>query len=230
MGNRREARARLELGINNDQGKEGTEKCERLTVKSKRFMCNTRLNNFLEGFILIDILFLLTEIIFVTSYLFRDIFILRLISMAGSTGYIIGGLAIGYEVPGIRLIIVFNGISIIINSIQCLRIIIEKRPILLPDDLKKIYNALFYKMTTKEFMRVYQFSFKKKYKKGETLTIQDQPVKELIAINKGNVDIVKNGLIIRNLGEDFFIGEMSFLSHGLATAWGVTNSEKVSRY
>lgn len=145
----------------------------------------------------------------------------------GCTGYVIGGIFLGYRSPGMLPLILFNLISILINVIQCLRIILEKRSVFLPNELRNLYNTVFQKMTTKEFMKIYQLSYSRVYKQGDILTIQGKPVSELIVIKKGCVQILKDDLIFKKLGEGYFIGEMSYLTKSPASATVIVADEDV---
>ena len=80
-------------------------------------------------------------------------------------------------------------------------------------------------MTPKEFMLFYMLSKIKNLEQGIHLTEQNKPVKELIIILEGTVNIIKNDNIVKTLGSDFFIGEMSFLSNDNASATTVTNNK-----
>ena len=80
-------------------------------------------------------------------------------------------------------------------------------------------------MTPKEFMLFYMLSKIKNLEQGIHLTEQNKPVKELIIILEGTVNIIKNDSIVNTLGSNFFIGEMSFLSDDNASATTVTNNK-----
>lgn len=174
---------------------------------------------------MVDLMFALAEILLVISYLFRDILFLRIVTNLGLLGYIAGGLIAGLSASGMTALVVFNILGFVINSYQIVRIFLDRQPILLPDDLKKMYYAVFHHFTPTEFLKLYRLAEVRQLVRGEQLTRQDQPVPELMLIKSGQVSIVINDKEITTIGPDFFVGEMSFLTGDLATATVVVLSE-----
>jgi hypothetical protein len=176
---------------------------------------------------MVDLIFTFCEIMIVISYLFQNVLILRIVTIIGMSGHVLGALMAGYDTQGMKAIIFFSIINVAINLIQSVRLIISKIPVLLPADLKSIYKNNFYMMTTNEFMHLANFSTKKTYQKNEIITTQDEPVPELILITKGLVKIIKNGTTVTTLGPGFFIGEMSFLTGSFASATVMVETDEV---
>ncbi len=182
---------------------------------------------------MVDIIFAISEVIFVVSYLCRSMLLLRLITMLGSTGYITGSILAGYDAPGMGVLIVFNIVIILVNLVQAYFIIIERLPGMVPENLKEIYKKCFQSLTVNEFLKLMKLSKIIKSKAGRFLTTAGQPVPEIILIKTGSVKIFKNNICVTELPEGFFIGEMSFLTGEPANATvevAIDNTESVHWY
>lgn len=170
---------------------------------------------------LVDLIFALAEIFIVVSCIFRDMLILRVLIVTGMLGYLVGAITAGYHEPGMRALIVFSAMTVIINLFQIIRLITDRIPILVPDEVKDIYLSMFATIVTRDFLELYKLSEKKHYVAGDIIAKEDQPVTALIAINKGSVSINKKGKTITTLGPGYFVGEISALTGGTATATAV---------
>lgn len=179
------------------------------------------------GKLMIDLMFFICGILLVGSYLFRDLLILRLITMVAMVFNTAGGILMGIHAPGMKSLIFFSAIIFFVNAYRSTKIILGRMPVFLPDEIKDVYMKNFNMMTTNEFLRIYKFALIKKFKKGEQLTTEDQPVKSLMLIKNGRVNIIKNGQSIERVDSHFFIGEMSFLSGELATATVEVESDEI---
>lgn len=167
---------------------------------------------------MVDLIIIISEILIVVSYLFSNVLILRGLTVFSMLGYIIGGLIAGYNAPGMKALIFFSALAMFINIYKCIVLIIERHPILLPDHLKQIYKDNFSVMTPREFYKIFTFSHIEQYKQSDILARQDEPINELCLILKGKIRILKNNQIKTTLFPGFFIGEMSFMTGGFATA------------
>ena len=105
---------------------------------------------------MVDLIFALSEFILIISYLFRDILFLRITTLFGLAGFIIGSLAAGYHSPGMRALLFFNGLGICINLYQIAIILFERTAIILPDDLKNTYADAFNMISALEFMKLFK--------------------------------------------------------------------------
>jgi len=139
----------------------------------------------------------------------------------------IGGFLVGFQEPGMTPLICFSAISFLINGFQTIKLVLNKRAISLPDDMKELYLTNFKMMTTQAFLKFYKMSFSETLKKNDQLTIQNQPVENLMLIKSGHVKVIKDEQCVTTMGANFFIGEMSFLSGELATATVVVESDQV---
>lgn len=76
---------------------------------------------------MVDVIFSIAECILVISYLYRDILSLRVITIIGCSGFVIGALIAGYHSPGMKALIAFNAMTIFVNLVQLYFIIIENK-------------------------------------------------------------------------------------------------------
>ena len=111
----------------------------------------------------------------------------------------------------------WNIVFIIVNVTMAIRILNERRPVPIPDDLKDLYENIFFRKTSKEFL-----SF---WGRGEVVTIDnDYLIREgekqdkLILILFGKCKVVKNEKEVATLGRESFVAEMSYLTGDPASA------------
>jgi len=174
---------------------------------------------------LIDLFFSLAELFIVIAYIFSDMLLLRIITVLGMATYIVGAVLAGYSAPGMKALIVFSALALCVNLVQIYKIVIDKLTIILPEDIRDLYQQMFPSFTTTEFGKIYRLATKKKFKKGQSITILNQSVSDLIAIKSGNVSITQDDQTIAQIGPGFFVGEMSFLTGKGATATTKANTD-----
>jgi hypothetical protein len=165
-----------------------------------------------------DILFAIAAIVVTISFMFRDLLLLRILSMVAAILYIIGAAMAGFSAQGMKPVIIFSCLNLLINGFQSITLILERVPITLPEEIKDTYSQCFRMMTTSEFGKLYGWASLKHAVKGEHLTTQNEQIPDLILIRQGLASIMKDGRVVSTLGSGFFIGEMSFLTGGLANA------------
>lgn len=167
---------------------------------------------------IVDLMFMLAEIAIVTSFLFRDILFLRIATNVGLVAYIAGALFAGLNVAGMKVLIFSNLLGLAINTYQIFQVVSERKPVLLPDELRSVYHHIFQSLTPAEFMKLYRLAEVRQISKGEVLIRQNKLVTELILIKSGEVNVIKNDQVVTQLGANYFVGEMSYLSGDLAKA------------
>jgi CRP-like cAMP-binding protein len=106
---------------------------------------------------------------------------------------------------------------LIINSIQIATLLLDQISITQPEQTRDIYQRYFSIMTTREFGKLIKTNaFNTVY--GTILTREAEVPDKLYLILKGEVEIVKSEQTITTLRAGAFIGEMSFISKGSASA------------
>ncbi len=111
----------------------------------------------------------------------------------------------------------WNALFFVINTYQVVRLIQQRRPIDLPEDLIDLYENIFPTMRRREFLyfwqmgNIHELKHKKLISKGENQ-------KNLLLILSGEVEVKSTGKLIAKLSRGSFVAEMSFLTGEPATA------------
>lgn len=150
------------------------------------------------------------------AYLVKDILWLRFLSILAC----IAGIVFNYTVPATPLwtVIGWNVIFIIINSVQIAIIIKERRGVEFTDEEKELYETLFKSFAPFEFMKLLRIGRWLEAKKDQVLAVEQQPLDSVMLIYNGLVSVESKGESLAQLKDGSFIGEISFITGGKATA------------
>ncbi len=160
--------------------------------------------------LLIHFAFLLTALAYVTY----DMLFLRVLAVCSSLvglGYF--GIYLG-RTPVLFWQILFLGI----NSWRIIHLLRERRGVSFSEEEQELYQTIFTGFTPVEFMKVLRVGSWKTGEPGTVLAEQDKPIDELIVIYNGEVAVEKNGAEVVRLRDGTWIGEMSYLQGGNASA------------
>ena len=150
------------------------------------------------------------------SFLVKDILYLRLVSVVASLFSVLYNFYIPVEPMWIA--IGWNIIFILLNLYHVAVIIYEKRPVDMTDKEKELYETMFKGLTPVEFLKITKVAEWKKFNTPLPIITQGKPVKDLILIYNGTVDVIVNDKKVAELKDGQFVGEMSFLTEKPATA------------
>ena len=153
-------------------------------------------------FIVLNISYILVTI----GLLVRDMLLLR--SMITISEMLIIGWAL---TVGNNVIAGWNAVFLVINLVQIIRLIIERMPVKLPDELEDIYKNVFNELKEREFLYFWNTG-KTISVKDEFLCRENQHQDELMLILDGQVSVRKNGNEIAKLKRGSFVAEMSFMT------------------
>ena len=130
-----------------------------------------------------------------------------------------------YQFLEIRYDVVFwNTIFTFVNIYHIVRIINERKPIKIPNEIKDLYKNIFYNMTTKEFL--YFWNIGSKIIDENIFIIKEgEKQKKLYLILSGSVQIKRNVKMLGELQRGNFIAEMSLLTEEPASADAYLNSK-----
>ena len=150
------------------------------------------------------------------SFLVKDIFWLRMVSIAAS----LFSVFYNYTIPAepMWLAINWNFIFIAVNAYHIGVILYEKRAVKMDSKNEELYQTLFSEMTPVEYLKVSRAAKWETVKSGERLITQGMPVPDLYLIYNGTVDVLVDNSTIAQLKDGEFVGEMSFLTEKVATA------------
>jgi len=146
------------------------------------------------------------------AFAVRDILWLRSILIGGQLSIMAYALSINNNIVAF-----WNILFVIINSIQVVRVIRERRPIDLPQDLYDLYDQIFSELTRREFLFFWEMGLMFQTK-NKIIIKEGEHQNDLSLILSGTVNVVKNGKTIANLQRGSFIAEMSFLTNETASA------------
>jgi len=150
------------------------------------------------------------------SFLVKDIFWLRIVSIAASLFSVFYNYFIPME--PMWLAINWNFVFVVVNVYHIAVILYEKRAVKMDDRNEELYQTLFKEMTPVEYLKISRAAEWVSLKSGQRIITQGMPVPDLYLIYNGTVDVIVDGDRVTNLKDGEFVGEMSFLTEKVATA------------
>ncbi|MFS8086095.1 MAG: Crp/Fnr family transcriptional regulator, partial [Acidobacteriota bacterium] len=130
------------------------------------------------------------------------------------------GIAFNYFVPATPLwsIIYWNMLFAVINIVQIAILIRERTGIHFTEEEKELHDTLFKNFAAFEFMKLMRVAKWMEAKQGEVLAVEEQPINAVMLIYNGLVSVEKDGQEVAKLRDGNFIGEVSFITGGGASA------------
>jgi CRP-like cAMP-binding protein len=159
------------------------------------------------------------------SFLFRDIFWLRVLSIAASVA------AIAYQFSGPVadwIVVGWNIFFILVNAIWIGVLLWERRGVRFSDEELELYETVFSTMTPVAFMKLLRIATWQNADAGRVWTIEGQPVTHVTLIYNGRARVLQGSKTVAELGDGQFTGEISFLKEQPATATVVVS--QATRY
>jgi hypothetical protein len=158
----------------------------------------------------------LASILTMAAYLLKDILWLRLLTILSC----FAGIAFNYFVPATPLysVIYWNILFATINIVQIGIIIKERTGIHFSEEEKELHETLFKNFAPFEFMKLMRIGKWLEAKEGEVLAVEKQPINSVMLIYNGLVGVETNGKEVATLKDGNFIGEVTFITGGQATA------------
>ena len=158
----------------------------------------------------------LASILTMAAYLLKDILWLRLLTILSC----FAGIAFNYFVPATPLwsVIYWNMLFATINIAQIAIIIRERTGIHFTEEEKELHDTLFKNFAPFEFMKLMRIAKWLGAKQGEVLAVEKETLNAVMLIYNGLVGVETNGKEVARLKDGNFIGEVSFITGGAATA------------
>lgn len=158
----------------------------------------------------------LASVLTMVAYLLKDILWLRLLTILSC----FAGIAFNYFVPATPLwtVIYWNVLFAIINIVQIGIIIKERAGVHFSEEEKELHETLFKNFAPFEFMKLMRVGRWLEAKPGEVLAREQQSLDAVMLIYNGLAQVEKNGKEVAKLKDGNFIGEVSFITEGTATA------------
>ena len=153
------------------------------------------------------------NILYLASYSVRDILWLRILTVVGMC------MCIPYYVAeGVMPPVYWHVAFVAINLYHIVRLFIERKPIVLSEIESFIREHAFPNLTPHQVRRIVSDGEWKTYVTGQQVVQEDAELESLILLYAGRVKVKSNNTTIAHLGAGQFVGEMSFLAGGRATA------------
>lgn len=158
---------------------------------------------------------------FLFAYLVRDILKLRILTFGAGLFLLVFHLVL--EPPAWGFVawdLLFSAIQIV----QIKRLIDERRPVSLSEDERAVHSLAFRGLLPREVKRLCGAATMRDLEPGEILVKAGDEPSALTLILAGEVDVVAGDKLVATLRAGQFIGEMTFLAGGRATADAVTKA------
>jgi hypothetical protein len=158
----------------------------------------------------------LASILTMAAYLLKDILWLRTLTILSC----FAGIAFNYFVPATPLwtIIYWNVLFTAINVVQVAIIIKQRSGVHFTEEEKELHDTLFKNFAPFEFMKLMRVGKWLEAKQGEVLATETKPIDSIMLIYNGLVGVESKGKEVAKLKDGNFIGEVSFITGGAATA------------
>ena len=111
----------------------------------------------------------------------------------------------------------WTAIFVMVNSYNIVKIILDRRPKLIPNEIRDLYEGIFSNLTTKEFLYFWNMGTIKSVKENY-LIHSGENQKNLLLVLSGSAKVEVSGEIIAKLDRGAFIAEISFLTGEPASA------------
>jgi CRP-like cAMP-binding protein len=168
---------------------------------------------------LTNVLFSTAEALGLVAYSCKKMLHLRILLLFVSSGWIVGSLAAGLGEAGMMSTFCWSILYALVNSYHLTRLMMERKPILLPKDTAAIYNGFFSQVfTTREFKSLFAMAKTKKTSSSSTIIEHGSTVDILGLLVHGGASVQLDKERTIRLQPGQFMGEMSFLSNGPASA------------
>jgi CRP-like cAMP-binding protein len=158
----------------------------------------------------------LAFILVACSFMAKDMLWLRGLSVSAS----IFSLIYNYNVAGhpLWVPITWNTFFMSLNLYHIFNIVRGNKAIVLTDKEKELFQLGFSNLSLMEFSKLMKIAKWKLIDPQITFINEGQKMIDLMMIYNGNVEIVVENKTVNELKDGQFIGEMSFLSDGVASA------------
>ena len=111
----------------------------------------------------------------------------------------------------------WNFIFLLVNTIQVIKLIRERSPVKIPDEIEDIFRTKFSNMTHREFL--YFWSLGRQHDTTDTNVINEgEYQKSIFLILSGQAQVQRDGRVIATLNRPEFVGEISFITREPASA------------
>lgn len=147
------------------------------------------------------------NVLYLVSYLVRDILWLRVLTIVAATTLLPYFYANGLYPP-----IAWNALFLAINIYQVYRLLLERRPVQLDENDERLYHLAFRALKPREFVKLLAAGERRTADAGSELVAQGSKLDNLLVVESGNAEVRVDGRAVAELGPGHFVGEMSYLT------------------
>jgi hypothetical protein len=156
------------------------------------------------------------SIVTAIAYLVNDVLWLRFLIVLSCIAGIIYNYAVPH--PGSWALVNWNLVFLAINLAQIAVIMKERREISFTEEERELYETLFKNFAPFEFMKLLRIGVWHEAEKDDVLAVEKKQLDDVMLIYNGLVQVESDGQTLALLKDGSFIGEMSFITGGDATA------------
>lgn len=147
------------------------------------------------------------NVLYLFSYLVRDIFWLRLLTVVA-----IATLMVYFVLQGLWVAFGWNALFLVINLVQIVILWLERRPVQLTPREERLRELVFQSLSPRELQRLVAIGEWQTCQPGDSLIAEGATVDRLRIIFEGEATVTCEGATVATLADGHFIGEMSYLT------------------
>jgi hypothetical protein len=151
-----------------------------------------------------------------TALLMRDILLLRLVAIVAAACNLSFAWFNGPEPNWIPVF--WQAVFIAINTVWSVKLVLERRTASFTEQERELYQTVFRSFSPGEFMKLMRLAEWRIAAEGEVLARAGAPLQEVLLIYNGEVAVRRPDGRQVALRDGAFVGEMSFIRGGEATA------------
>lgn len=168
------------------------------------------------------------NILYLISYLVKDVFLLRLILMIAMIVFLPFYIFSGPE--PMWTVLAWQAIFLSVNGIQLYRLFIERRPVVLAPEDDAIYNMSFSVFTIKQFSKLLKSGKKEQVAPNQILFDEGSSVNRVIFITEGGAEIQKDGNTIIQLQKGDLVADVNYITDSPVQYKIITNDNSKILY
>ena len=172
-----------------------------------------------------DYLIHIANILYLLSYSMRDILWLRILTVFAASCMMP---YFYFQPEPLYPPIFWNLLFIALNLFWIARLLLERRPVKLTEDERRLCQIAFHTLTPREMKKILDLASWEKAEKGECFVTRGTALDRLILIHSGKADVVLESVKVDELQAGQFIGELGYFTDEVAAANVVAN--EATRY
>lgn len=156
-----------------------------------------------------------SNVVYLVSYVVRDILWLRLLTIVGG---LLGGAYFAFGPEPAWNAVGWVGLFTLINIVQVALLLLERRPVQLSDDARRLHETTFPSLAPRELASLLAIARWDDVAEGARLVARGEPADRLMVLLSGRARVVLPGRRNVVLGPGQLVGEMSFVTGESPTA------------